>query len=301
MNLLETLQKDKLALIAMHTLVRDCSTGRGLDLTGSVSGMCAQADVNRTQVYEKRRHIEGGLEKVELSGPGRPRMPQQARAHDDKTCSLLEKVLRYQLEHPGAVVMHACGQATYSDGFKRYILDLSDQWNGNQELFCLQVEVPYPTFRSWQQRDRSERYQQRQKPEFPAAPESASDAARTILNDYRRWEGSLRGFLRFASARMRLPINQIRRVLVICNVLSLKTRKGPRYRGSTERRTPGSILVTDGKTVDAVSTKTGVISKYNWQAMVDQTTACQLAKCRHGYRMRRWGQSSLCRLVPVYG
>jgi hypothetical protein len=277
MNLLETLQKDKLALIAMHTLVRDCSTGHGLDLTGSVSGMCAQADVNRTQVYEKRRHIEGGLEKVELSGPGRPRTPQQARAHDGKICSLLEKVLRYQLEHPGAVVMHACGQATYSDGFKRYILDLSDQWDGSPEHFCLQVEVPYPTFRTWQQRDRSERYQERREPESCPAPESASEATRTILEDYRLWEGSLRDFFRFASARMRLPINQIRRVLVICNVLPLKPRKGPRYRGSTHRTQPGSILVTDGKTVEMVSTKTGVISEYNWQAMVDQSTACHTA------------------------
>ena len=277
MNLLEIMQKDKLTLIAMHTLVRDCSTGLGLDFAGSVSGMCARADVNRTRVYEKRRHIEGALEKAELSGPGRPRTPRRAEVHDGEACSLLEKVLRYQLEHPGAVVMHASGQATYSDGFKRYILDLADVWQGNPELFCLQVEVPYPTFRTWQQRDRSERYQQRQEPEPLAVPESASEQARTILNDHRRWEGNLRGFLRFASDRMGLPINQIRRVLVICKVLSLKTRKGPRYRGSTERRTPGSILVTDGKTVDVVSTKTGVVQEYNWQAMVDQSTACHTA------------------------
>jgi hypothetical protein len=278
MNLLETLKKDKLALIAMNTLLREYSTGLGLDLTGSVSGMCAQAGVNRSQVYEKRGHIAQALEAVGLPGPGRPRSGVQGESHDAQACAFREKVIRYQLEHPGAVVKHESGQATYSDGFRRYVLDLADVWQRSPEHFCLQVEVPYPTFRSWQKRDRDNPYQERQLPGRPVVPESASEATRTILEDHRRWEGSLRDFFRFASARMRLPMNQIRRVLVICNVLPLKARKGPRYRGSTERRTPGSILVTDGKTVEVVSTKTGEIRGYNWQAMVDQSTACHTAR-----------------------
>lgn len=278
MNLLETLKKDKLALIAMHTWVKDCSTGLGLDPAGSVSRMCAHAKVNRTQVYEKRRHIEAALEKVELSGPGRPRTSEGGEAHDGQACALREKVLRYRLEHPGAVVDMGTGQVRYSDGFKRTLLDWADSWEGSPEHFCLQVEVAYPTFRSWQQRDRCERYQERDPLERTNVPESASEATRTLLEDHRRWEGSLRDFFRFASARMRLPVHQIRRVLVICNVLPRKGRKGPRYRGSTERREPGSILVTDGKTVEVVSTKSGVIRQYTWQAMVDQATACHTAR-----------------------
>jgi AcrR family transcriptional regulator len=277
MNLLEMVQKDKLALIAMHTLVKEFSTGLGLDFAGTVSDMCAHAGVNRTHVYEKRRHIQGALEKVELSGPGRPRTPPRAEAHDAQACAVRENVLRFRLAHPGAVVDHGTGQMRYSDAFRRYILDLADSWEGSLEDFCLQVEVPYPTFRSWQQRDRREQYQARQRPPGPPAPESASEVTRTILEDHRCWEGSLRNFFRFASARMQLPANQIRRVLVICNILPLKTYKGPRYRGSTHRTQPGSILVTDGKTVEVVSTKTGVINEYNWQAMVDQATTCHTA------------------------
>jgi len=277
MNLLETFKKDKLSLIAMHTILREYSTGLGLDLAETVSGMCARAGVNRSQVYEKRGHIAQALEAVGLPGPGRPRTCGQGETHDGQACALREKVIRYQLEHPGAVVKHESGQATYSDGFKRYILDLADEWQTSPERFCLQVEVPYPTFRSWQKRDRDNRYQERQMPGRPVVPESASETTRTILEEHRRWEGSLRDFLQYISARTRLPINQVRRVLVVCNVLSKNSRKGPRYRGSTERRTPGSILVTDGKTVDMVSTKTGVIREYNWQAMMDQTTACHTA------------------------
>ena len=277
MNLLETVQKDKLALIAMHTWVRDCAGRLGVALAGSVSQMCTQAGVNRSQVYEKRDQIERALGKAELCGPGRPRTSEGGEAHDAQACALRERVLRYRLEHPGAVVMHASGQTTYSDGFKRAILDLADGWQASPEHFCLQAQVPYPTFRSWQERDRRERYQERQRPPGPPVPESASEATRTILEDHRGWEGSLREFFRFAAARMRLPANQIRRVLVICNVLPLKGHKRPRYRGSTHRTRPGSILVTDGKTVEVVSTKTGVIREYNWQAMVDQATACHTA------------------------
>lgn len=277
MSLLETLKKDKLALIAMHTLIRDWAGELEVDLSGPLNGICTRAGVNRTQVYEKRGHIQEAMEGMELPRPGRPRRPMGAEEHNEEACALREKVLRHRLAHPGAVDDHGPGQVRYSDGFKRYILDLADDWEGSLEHFCLQVELPYPTFRSWQQRDRRERYQERQMPRSPHVPESASEASRTILEDLRRWQGSLRGFFRFASARMHLPANQIRRVLVICNVLPLKRHKVPRYRGSTERVQPGDILVTDGKTVEVVSTKTGVISQYNWQAMVDQATACHTA------------------------
>jgi hypothetical protein len=277
MSLLETLKKDKLSLIAMHTLVGDWAGELEVDLSGPLNGICARAGVNRTQAYEKRGHIQEAMEGMELPGPGRPRRPMGAEKHNEEACALREKVLRYRLAHPGAVVDHGPGQVRYSDGFRRYILDLADAWKGSHEQFCLQVEAPYPTFRSWQQRDRREPYQERQIPRSPHVPESASEASWTILEDHRRWEGSLREFFRFASARMHLPANQIRRVLMICNALPLKTHKGPRYRGSTERVQPGDILVTDGKTVEVVSTKTGVISQYNWQAMVDQATACHTA------------------------
>lgn len=278
MNLLEMLKKDKLVLIAMHTLLGECARGLGVDLAGTVSGMCAQAGVNRSQVYEKRGRLACALETVDLPRPGRPRACGQQEDAGAQPCSLREQVYRYRLEHPGAVVTYPSGQARYSDGFKRYILDLADDWQGNPETFCRQVEVPYPTFRDWQKRDRKQRFRARPLPSKPVVPASASEAVRTIVEEYCTWEGSLRDFLKFAAARMRLPPAQIRRVLVICKLLPCKARKAPRYRGSTQRRTPGSILVTDGKGVDVVSTRTGQIRTYNWQAMVDQATACHTAR-----------------------
>ena len=106
---------------------------------------------------------------------------------------------------------------------------------------------------------------------------TASDDARQIAEDYSTWGGSLRGLFKYESARMHLGPTPIRRLLVILALISVRTGKGPRYRGETTRCLPGSILVTDGKTVEAVFTGTGEIRQYNWQGIIDQATICHTA------------------------
>ena len=85
------------------------------------------------------------------------------------------------------------------------------------------------------------------------------------------------GFLKYEAARLHLGPTPIRRVLVILGLISVRSGKGPRYRGAMIKRLPGSILVTDGKTVQAVFTGTGEIRKYNWQGIIDQATICHTA------------------------
>jgi hypothetical protein len=105
----------------------------------------------------------------------------------------------------------------------------------------------------------------------------ANDDARQIAEDYSTWGGSLRDFFKYESARMHLGPTPIRRLLVILALISVRSVKGPRYRGETTRCLPGSILVTDGKTVEAVFTGTGEIRQYNWQGIIDQATICHTA------------------------
>ena len=76
---------------------------------------------------------------------------------------------------------------------------------------------------------------------------------------------------------MHLGPTPIRRLLVILALISIRSGKGPRYRGETTQCLPGSILVTDGKTVDVIFTGTGEIRHYNWQGMIDQATTCHTA------------------------
>jgi hypothetical protein len=279
MTLQEHCKKDKLTMIALYAVVRDCAEAWSLSLDDSLSGICREAGVNRTQLYERKAQLREALAEVELAGPGRPTQSESLPmdAQIPAGYGVREQVFRYRLAHPGAMVSHAGGSTSYSDGFRRFILDLSDTWAGDLESFCQWTEIPYQTLMSWYRRDRAQPYTAQPVRAVPALSCSATEECRTIVQDYARWEGSLRDFLSDEAKRLRLAPTAIRRVLTITAMISSKPHKAPRYRGSTERQTPGAILVTDGKAVEVVSSASGEISHYNWQAMVDQATACHTA------------------------
>ncbi len=291
MTLQEHCCEDKLTMIALHSLLGDCAANHSVSLEGSLSAICREAGVNRTRVYERRNQLWEALAEIELAGPGRPaKPPQETGSVAPAGYPLREQVLRYRLEHPGAMVVHSSGNASYSDGFRRFVLDRLDTWEGALEAFCQWAEIPYPTLISWQRCDRREPYRPPPPRALPPLPDSANETCRDIVQAYAIWEGSLREFLRFEAQRLDLSPGAIRRVLVISGMLPLKPAKSPRYRGSTERLTPGEVLVTDGKALQVVSTASGEIRHYNWQGIVDQATACHTAvvitdtECAQGVR-----------------
>ena len=279
MTLQEHCKKDKLTVIAMYALLCDCASDGSIMLEGSLSGICLEAGVNRTQLYERKAQLRMTLAKIKLAGPGRPTQSESppVNAEIPAGYSVREQVFRYRLDHPGAMVSHAGGSTSYSDGFRRFILDLSDTWAGDLESFCQWAEIPYQTLMSWHKRDHTQPYTPPPVRAVPALSCSATAECRSIVQDYACWEGSLRDFLSDEAKRLRLAPAAIRRVLIITGMISSKSHKAPRYRGSTERQAPGTVLVTDGKLVEVVSSASGEISHYNWQAMVDQATACHTA------------------------
>lgn len=279
MNLLQDCQNNKLTLIAAYKIVQEAADNMGLNLEGALSVVCERAQINRSQVYERKKQIEETLVEVELAGPGRPAHQTTAASTTtgENGWRLREQVLRFRLQHPDALVLHTSGRATYSDGFIRFILDLHDELEGSHELFCEQVEIPYQTFRSWIKRDLLQPYEEHRPRSYSSRAVGANDDARQIAEDYSKWDGSLRDFFKYESARMHLGPTPIRRLLVILALISVRTGKGPRYRGETTRCLPGSILVTDGKTVQVVFTNSGEIVQYNWQGIIDQATTCHTA------------------------
>jgi hypothetical protein len=292
MTLQEQCTKDKLTMIALYALLRECAEAVPIVLEGSLSGLCRHAEVNRTQLYERKAQLWEALAEIELAGPGRPSKlgPPPVMGDIPAGYELREQVLRYRLVHPGAVVSHTGGCTRYSDGFRRFILDLSDTWSGDLESFCQWAEIPYQTLMSWYKRDRTQPYTPQPARVVPRLSSSATEACRSIVHDYACWEGSLRDFLREEAKRLRLAPTAIRRVLTITGMIPSPPHKAPRYRGSTDQQTPGAIVVTDGKQVEVISTASGQISHYTWQAIVDQATACHTAvvitesECAQGVR-----------------
>lgn len=276
MNVKEDCQSNKLTLVALYKMTQKYAAGLGLNLEGPLSTICEQAEINRTQVYERKQQLEEALAKITLAGPGHPTAPPVAVLAQD-CWRIREQVLLYRLAHPGALVLHANGRVTYSDGFIRFILDLLDEWEGALKQYGELVSVPEQTLIGWRKRDREQAYAGRQNAPCPSIPSDASVVARQIAEDYSTWDGSLRDFFSYESTRLHLGPTPVRRVLVILGLLPLRSAKGPRYRGDLKRCQPGSILVTDGKTVTAICTGSGDVLNYNWQGIIDQATTCHTA------------------------
>ena len=292
MNIKEDLKNSKLTLIAMDKIIKEYASDMGVNLNGPLATICNAAGVNRTQVYERKNQLAEALAELELAGPGRPsNQPAcDAGAQESQGWQLREKVLRYRLSYPGAVVVNSSGRASYSNGFIRLILELHDEWEGSPEWFCRQVEVPYSTFRVWCNKDKGQADGEHQNRAIPDMPISASADFRRIVDDFATWQGGIRDFFKYETVRMKLGPTPIRKVLVICGMLPVRSAKAPRYRGSTTRCQPGNILVTDGKTVKVQFTASGQERSFNWQGMVDQATACHTAvvvtetECADGVR-----------------
>ncbi len=292
MNVKEECQENKLTMIALYKFIDESAVAIGLCLDGPLARICARAEVNRSHVYERKGQIEKALERIELSSPGRPANPIAVTdlPANRQEWELREKILRYRLKHPDAVVVHGRGHATYSSGFIRFILDFEDSWEGSPERFCNLVDIPYPTFRSWRKRDEQQPYTVLPRRPIPTLLPTASEDFRRIVEDYAAWQGSLRDFLGYEAIRMHLPPTQVRRVLTISGMVPVKCGETQRYRGSTERLRPGTVLVTDGKEVEVVLLDSGQVLTYTWQGMVDQATGCHTAvvvtdtECAEGVR-----------------
>ena len=160
---------------------------------------------------------------------------------------------------------HASGHTTYGDSFVRLVLDLRDTWDSSLKWFCQQVEVPYQTFRSWSKKDQVEPYEEHKPRQYVTFSGKASNDVLQVVQDYKVWEGSVKDFAKFESERLHLRQNAIYRVLKLFCMLPIRSRKEPRYRGSTVKCLPGSILVTDGKTIQVICTGTGDVNDFNWQ------------------------------------
>ena len=279
MNLLQSLEYDKLSVIALYKLVLELALALELSLEGSFTMICKCSEVNRTQMYERVDQLKAHLEKIEIFGPGRPVCQPVFDSSDQaaKGWQYREAALRHRLSHSGSLVEHAGGRTTYGDSFVRLILDLRDTWDGSLEWFCEQVDVPYQTFRSWSKKDQVQPYKEHTPRLFTMYPGKASNDVLQVVQDYKAWEGSVKDFTKFESERLHLKRNAIYCVLKVFCMLPIRIRKNPRYRGSTVKCLPGSILVTDGKIIQVICTGTGEVIDFNWQGIVDQATACHTA------------------------
>jgi hypothetical protein len=245
-----------------------------LNLNAPMKTIAAQLEVNRNYVYEVQNRLCAYLEPLLEATPGRPLGTTSASAVTGRSKSeqLTIDVLHYRLEQPGAVVEHA-HHNNYSEAFKFFILNHYDLEHHTltQEEFAKAAEISIETLRTWLAQDRAPLFPENTKP-IAIIPVNAAAIVRTIAERFKNWQGSTRDFMSHTAKELQLAPNQIKRVLCIVGMLSLRKPRAYRYRGSTEALAPGTMLVTDGKEICIELTGSQEHRKLNWQAMIDQTT-----------------------------
>lgn len=262
-------------MIALLTIARAVARRLQVDLATPVAEICRLLDANRTSVYEQIQRLVAALEPLTQAQPGRP--SGSSAPPEQTSLQLTIAVLEFQLRHPGCIEQQR-RRTFYAPCFQRFLLEQHDHWEGTDEAFAQAVRLPLDTLRDWFRRDSDGlRPEPRTEKAKPSLPRSASQLTRRVAEEWQGWVGSTRAFLRYCHQLLRLSPNQTIRVLRILGLVAPRPWKSFRYRQSTRRLAPGTLLVTDGKLLHIQLMGTNRSLALNWQAMVDQTTACHTA------------------------
>lgn len=272
------------AILAASLLVARLAAERlGVSRDDPVTQIARCADVSRPYVYEVRNRVLAALDRLAARGPGRPPSEGQAdELHDASEHAVTIAVLRYRLDHPGAVVAGGV-RCSYSLAFRRFVLELHDAWPPSHTLtdFAEASEIPLDTLRDWIDADRRGLTPAPEPASEAEIPADASPLVAQIADLFAAWQGSTREFIRAYAQPLGLVPGVIRRVLVLlCLVAPSRPRSlpsAPRYRGSTCKLSPGAVLITDGKQIDVHLTASDTTRRLTWQAMVDQASGANTA------------------------
>ncbi len=279
MKLPPQLLQRKTLMIAILTLARRIAEALEVDLSAPLAETCRTLGANRTSVYEQLQRLLACLGQLTQARAGRP--PAQTAPEPDHELAALRltvEVLEFRIRCPGAVIDHP-HRTTYADGFRRFILQHHDRWHSTLFAFAQAVRVPLDTVRDWIANDRAETLKPQRKTR-PSIPANASQMTRHIVDEWMRWIGPTRPFIPHAARRFKLSAAQITRLLKILDIIRARPKRTPpRFRGSTHKLSPGTLLVTDGKwlTVVLADCDSHQTLYFNWQGIVDQATGCDTA------------------------
>ena len=263
-------------LVGLLVVARRFTKVMGLDSAASVAEMCRAIGCNRTAAYDQGRRVLGCLEMLAAKGPGRPCKVRSAAGVTEEELKLTIRTLEFQQLNPGAVLKGG-GRRTYSSVFRRFVLLEKDQWMGQLDRFAMAIRVPLGTVRDWLRHEDDESLLSFRRPPMRPLPEATPRLVQTVVSRWADWQGSLRSFVRQEAPRLGLSQNFLRRIIQMMQPTPRRRSSIFRYRGTTRRLQPGTLLVTDGKNLTVKLTESGREQRFNWQGIVDQTTGCDTA------------------------
>lgn len=228
----------------------------------SVAAIVSATGASRSRAYELSHALIALLPTL-IRAPGRPATPAAAASelYDASAAALTREVLRYIMRHPGCVD-RGCERQRYSEGFRRFILDLRDSHMAIAlEAFAFATEIPVGTLKDWL-RMSTTRADVAEAPEPQGSTQTARDAeleslhVQTVLDAWRRWQGSFIDFCQHVQRNLLVPFGRdlVRRILEVHSQRSSLRRpgRGPdelAMRGSFRTFFAGAQWVGDGMQV----------------------------------------------------
>ncbi|MEI8259849.1 MAG: hypothetical protein WCJ30_29695, partial [Deltaproteobacteria bacterium] len=210
---------------------------------------------SRSRAYELSAEI---LERLPTLVAPRGRPPKPSPAHGPDATTLTEVVLGFVMDHPGCVDRDE--RRRYSDGFRHFVLEQHMRHAAlDLEVFAAAVHVPLGTLKDWL-RDRSAEAP----PAPPSSPPPAEPTAdslhmQTVLDAWKRWDGSFLAFCEHVRVHLHVPFgrSQVRAILEVHGARRTKRRPGrtpdeSALRGSFKTYFPGAQWVGDGMQVPVV-------------------------------------------------
>ena len=232
----------------------------------------AATGVPATQAYARRSAILGSLHALERPR-GRPRRATECGRHE----AITRRVLRYLMDHPGAVSGSA-ERRCYSEGFKHFVITLRREHAGlGLSAFARAVQVSPTVLDGWLAAPRPG-------PavpcDLPGALSTGGHAAR-LVRAWQRWNGTFSSFCQHVRRELELPWkpNVVARILARHGQRVPLPSPGRRVdahapRGAFHTAFPGAQWVTDGTAVDVQVD--GERYRFNVQLMVDTASAANL-------------------------
>jgi len=228
----------------------------------SVEQILAATGASKSRAYELATALTALLPTL-IRPVGRPASPPPSpplpEAHESIVCA----VLGYLLQYPGCAYAHGERQR-YSDGFRRFVLDLREQHKAIElEAFAAWAHVPVGTLKSWLSTPQAPvaaldtEHAQSQESREPGS--ATGRQIETVLAAWTTWRGSFLEFCTHVRQELRVPFGRslLAQILEVYG-LRLRARRPGRspdevaLRGAFDTFFPGAQWVGDGKTVTVV-------------------------------------------------
>ena len=193
------------------------------EVTGSQ--ILSALGVTKSRAYLLKDRLEAFL--MTLVGPvGRPSAP----APEPTPPSLATELLRYLAHHPGAV-RHGASRKDYSDGYRRFVLELRDRHPDIAlDAFAESTDIPLGTLEDWLRSVAAAAEPAAEPPSSPSPPKFApvGPQLQTLLAEWDRWDGTFVAFCDHVQQHHRLPFRRaaIATILEAAGVRLAQRRSG---------------------------------------------------------------------------